>query len=691
MSINYNGKSSEFLTQDELDVYTEDVLKKMTLKDKMNQITGNWSQLKFVLDGMTIKNFKFGFRYNNLPYPAGGYEPMGIEPMKFVDGPRGVVSGQSTCFPVAIGRGATFDPELERQVGLAIGAEVRANDGNYFGGVCINLLRHPAWGRAQETYSEDTYLLGEFGAALTQGVQEHKVMACVKHYALNSMENARFKVNVEIDERSLREIYLPHFKKCLDAGAASVMGAYNLFRQHRCCESDYLLNKILRDEWGFKGFVISDFIFGIKDAKKALQAGLDIEMPYKFKFKALDKAVKKGEVSETVVEEAARRVIRTLIQFTPTSKDRKYDKNLLACKEHVKLAKEVAEKSMVLLKNETNILPFSVKDTKTIAVIGKLADYENIGDHGSSRVRPPYIVKPLQAIKKFTDFDIVFNDGENIEEAVRIAQKADKVVFVAGYNFEHEGEKVTEKGNLGGDRTNLGLLESDVLLLRRLSKVNEQMVTVLIGGSAITTSNIEDYTKGIIMAWYPGMEGGTAIANVLFGRINPSGKLPITIPKDESQLPYFDKDAAEITYDYYHGYLLADKENYDVAYPFGFGLSYTTFELKHTNVQLLNEVIKVSLQLYNTGNMDGEEVVQVYIGARDSKVERHYKELKAFKKVFVNKGKHENVTLEVPINDLAYYDEKAADWQIEATTYQVYVGASSDNQMLNVFEINLNK
>jgi len=254
------------LNKQEIEQASKNLLEQMTLREKVWLLNANWDPISNVL--------KYQNPYNPIPIETNGCKRLNITPIKFSDGPRGVVMGKSTCFPVSMARGASFDRALEKKVGDVIGKEARAQGANYFGGVCINLLRHPAWGRAQETYGEDPFHLGEMGKALTESVQEHNVIACLKHYAVNNIENSRFRVNVKADERTLREVYLPHFKKSIRAGAASVMGAYNLYEGDHCCESDFLLNKVLREDWGFEGFTISDFIFGIRDALKAIKSGL---------------------------------------------------------------------------------------------------------------------------------------------------------------------------------------------------------------------------------------------------------------------------------------------------------------------------------------------------------------------------------------------------------------------------------
>ena len=337
------------ISEEEIDKMARDAVGQMTTEEKVQMMSPRLKGfLKFGLEMLGD-----GFKYNQHSYQAGGNERLNIPTMRFFDGPRGLVSGKATCFPVSMSRAASFDKDLEFRVGDAIGREIRANGGNYFGGVCINLLRHPAGGRAQEGYGEDSYLTGQMGTALMKGVQTNNVMACIKHYALNNQENTRFDVNVEVDERVLREVYLAHFKECVDNGAASVMGSYNKFRGDNACASPHLLTKVLKEDWGFKGFTISDFIFGVRNTEKSATAGLDIEMPaVRFYGKKLLKAVKEGKVPEKYVDESAFRVARTVLKFeTAPDPVSEYPKSLIGCKEHISLALEAAEKSMVLMQN----------------------------------------------------------------------------------------------------------------------------------------------------------------------------------------------------------------------------------------------------------------------------------------------------------------------------------------------------
>ncbi len=708
------------LSREQVEEKAQALLEQMTLKEKVWMLNGNWDPV-----GNAQKHE--GNMYNPTPIETTGCPRLGISPIGFSDGPRGVVMGHSTCFPVSMARGASFDPDLEKRIGDVIGQEVRAQGANYFGGVCINLLRHPAWGRSQETYGEDPFLLGEMGSALTKGVQEHNVMACVKHYAVNNIENSRFWVNVKADERTMREVYLPHFKKCIDAGAASVMGAYNLFNDDHCCESHTLLTDILRDDWGFDGIAISDFVAGVRDTKKAIEAGLDIEMPMPIHYQQnLLKAVEEGSVSEELVNTAVLRILRTLLVFENTPEKMAYTMDLVANKEHTELAREVAEKSMVLIKNANGVLPLQ-KTVKRILIAGELGDKANTGDAGSSKIDAPYVVTPLEGLRNYfgANAEIVFCDESELDKATTEAAKADCVIIAVGNDMHDEGEFISapkegvddfvfadavaigyenmgkpqtvsmaafeadEEGALGGDRVNLSLKPAQIELIQRIGSINPNTVVVLIGGGMIMTKEWDDTVPAIVYGWYSGMEGGNALPRVLFGDVNPSGKLPFTIPQDKSHLPYFSNTDAEITYDLYHGYTLLDKQGHQPAYPFGFGLSYTTWEYGAAQLDKQDRQVMVTVDLKNTGDAAGAEVVQVYVGKKQSAVDRQKKLLKGFKKVYLAPGQSTTVSIPVDFDELRYFSNEQRKWVFEPGTYVFYVGPSSDESTLQVKEAKL--
>lgn len=667
------------VSDEEIDKMARDAVGKMKLEEKVAMMTPVLkSMLKFALE--MAGN---GMKYNHDSYQAGGNERLNIPTMRFFDGPRGLVSGEATCFPVSIARAASFDRDLEYRIGDVIGKEVRAAEGNYFGGVCINLLRHPAGGRAQEGYGEDSYLTGQMGVSLMKGVQSNNVMACIKHYAVNNQENTRFDVNVEADERVLREVYLPHFMECVDNGAASVMGSYNKFRGDQVCASSYLLTKVLKEDWNFRGFVISDFIFAVKDTELSARAGLDIEMPTTiFYGNKLLKAVKDGRVPENHIDESAFRIARTVLKYEMAPDPLPdYPESLIGSGEHIALALEAAERSIVLMQNNNKVLPFDRKETKRVLVAGKLAVSQNIGDHGSSRVRPAYIVTPLDGLKKLygSEVEFIHDSGENTDSLKEKIRKADAVVYVVGYNHDDEGEYATKsKYTTGGDRKSLRLHESESRMIRETAMLSKNSVVVLIGGSAIIVEEWKDKVNGIIHAFYPGMEGGTAIAKVLFGDVNPGGKLPFTVASDESHYPGFDINATEVTYDRYHGYIKLDHDGNKASFPFGFGLSYTEFSHDSLSVECGPDGVVASLIVTNTGERKGDQVIQLYIGFDGSKVEREHKLLKGFERVSLNPGETRKVSISCPFERLRYYDPVSGSWILEKMEYQLYLGPDSD-------------
>ncbi|MBC7248162.1 MAG: glycoside hydrolase family 3 C-terminal domain-containing protein [Actinobacteria bacterium] len=653
----------------------------MSLRKKTRQMSGHMKPWEMLISLA---------RYNYRPFRSGADRRLGIPPIRFTDGPRGVSLDHSTCFPVSMARGATWDVALEERIGEAMGVEARSQEADFLGAVCINLLRHPGWGRAQETYGEDPYLLGEMGAAMVRGLQKH-VMACVKHFACNSIECSRFRVDVRVDERALREVYLPHFKRCVDEGAAAVMSAYNRVNGAYCAHNSHLLRDILKGEWGFRGLVMSDFVLGTRDTVKAALGGLDIEMPHTFHFgRRLRRAVRDGRVPMSVVDEAVTRILRQKARFAETGTRSDYGRRKVACREHVALALEAARKSVVLLKNEGGALPLRSGEIRSLAVIGRLADLANLGDHGSSRVRPPYAVTVLEGLRERAgdEVRIDYRDGGDLEEASRAARNADACVVVVGLTARDEGEYMPWPVKAGGDREDLSLRPRDVRLLEVVAKASPRCIVVLEGGSAVLTSGWRDEVEAVLVAWYPGMEGGNAVADIIFGEVNPCGKLPVTFPEDNEQLPPFDKKARSLEYGYYHGYRLFDKQGMRPAFPFGFGLSYTTYEYRDLRLSAEEMSpegsLRVEAEVANTGGMAGEEVVQLYVAYPSSRVERPVKELKGFARVRLAPGESRSVPFLLRACDLAYYDAEKGRWEVEETTYRLFAGSSSRPEDLHL-------
>lgn len=648
-----------------------------------------------------------GKGYNLEPIVAGAVPRVGLPGIRFSDGPRGAAIGRSTAFPVPMARGATWDPDLEERVGEAIGAEIRAQGGNFFGGVCVNLLRHPAWGRAQETYGEEPLLLGMMGTALAQGAQRH-VMACVKHYACNSMENQRFTVDVEVDLPTLHEVYLPHFRAVVQAGVASVMSAYNSVNGKWCGQNETLLTEILREEWGFEGFVMSDFIWGVRDPVGSLAAGLDIEMPFaQQRQMTLRPALDAGSASWADVERAALRILRTQLRFAAGVPDSAPPREVVASAEHRALAREVAARSMVLLRNElvegALVLPLKVEELSRVAVVGRLADVPNTGDHGSSDVRAPSVVTPLAGLRAaLPGVELTRPASEGLEDAAAAASGADAAIVVVGYTAEDEGEyvgsfdpklatlyppsddpealdqlaHVWEQGPqfVGGDRDSLRLHPDDEAHIQAVAAVNPRTVVVVVAGAAVVMEQWRHDVAAILISWYAGMEGGAALADVLLGASEPGGRLPFTVPRAESDLPPFDKDAAKVRYDRWFGQRLLDRDGKQAAYPLGFGLAYTSFTIDDVQVALAHDagVLQIRASVENTGSRRGGHVVQAY-ATRPGPSERF---LIGFARAELAPGERVRVAVDVPLERLATW-RGPGSWEIRPGAYTIDVGASS--------------
>lgn len=598
------------------------------------------------------------------PFVAGAVPRLGIPGIRFSDGARGVVIGASTAFPVTMARAATWDPELEERVGVAIGLETKARGANYSASICVNLLRHPAWGRAQECYGEDPVLTGRMGSAMTRGVREH-VMACVKHFALNSMEDARFEVDVSVDEHALHEVYLPHFKAVVDAGADSVMSAYNRVRGEYMDVNRPLLTGVLREEWGFTGFVTSDWVFGTHDAVAGLEAGLDVEMPLRLRrARELPGALDRGALPRATVLRSARRILRTCLLHAASVETPRPSAAIIASPAHRALAREVAAASVVLLQNEPvdgePVLPLAAA-TRHIAMIGALAAQPNLGDHGSSRVRPPSTSSPLQGLREaLPGARITAASGRDLRAAADAARAADTAIVVVGLDQHDEGESVVtgsvdvgaisrafRSGPLrfaltgvarlasrfvrGGDRGSLDLPPADVRLIGAVAAANPRTVVVLIGGSAILIEAWRRQVPAVLIAWYGGMEGGRALADVLTGRTEPGGRLPFVLPTDAAHLPPFDRTAKAVVYDDRWGQRRLDGDGHEPAFPFGFGLGYTTFEHRLVGHRFDDAGGSAEVVVTNTGDRAGSTVVQVY--AADASLRRPVAQLLGFTKV----------------------------------------------------------
>ncbi|MGP3980159.1 glycoside hydrolase family 3 C-terminal domain-containing protein [Streptomyces sp. KR80] len=633
------------------DAAAEKLLAQLTRKERLALLDGDLPFWQGLADMMTNG-------YNRAPLPMGRIDRLGIPGLLFSDGPRGVVMGHSTAFPVSMARGATWDVQLEERVGVAIGLEVRAQGGNFFGGVCINLPRHPAWGRVQETYGEDPILLGEFGAALTRGVQRN-AMAVAKHYALNSMENARFTVDVTADEAALHEVYLAHFRRVVNEGVAGIMTAYNSVNGDWAGQNEHLMEGILRRMWGFDGVTVSDFLFGLRDAAASLRAGLDVEEPFRQqRAQHLPADLEEGRACWDDVDRAARRILRTQLRHYATREQAEPPIEVVFSAEHRALAREVAARGMVLLKNdpvgEVPLLPLRRDRLASLAVIGRLADLANTGDHGSSDVRAPEVITALQGMTEALPHTrITHVADDDPAAAAAAAAQADVAIVVAGYTAADEGEYLgsgtladpallqlfppagddpvgqqfaavtANPGDIpvnavvgassGGDRASLRLRPIDADIIRSVAVANPRTLVAIVTAGAVITEEWRQAVPAVLLAWYSGCEGGRALADVLLGDADAAGRLPYAIPTSEEHLPPFDRDATAITYDKWFGQRLLERDGHVPAFPLGFGLSYTSFTLSDLTFGAPDgDAFTATVTVTNTGPRDGRHVVQLY-------------------------------------------------------------------------------
>jgi beta-glucosidase len=658
------------------------------------------------------------------PWPAGQLPRLGLKGLHFVDGPRGVVlEGGATTFPVPMARGASWNPELEERIGEAIAREARSFGANWVAAVCINLLRHPGWGRAQETYGEDPVHVGALGAAMTRGLERHTI-ACVKHFALNSIDSSRFLVDVQASPRVLHELYLPHFRDCVEAGAGSVMSAYNQVNGRWCGENPELLDGILKRRWGFQGVVVTDFIFGLRDGVAGLLAGQDLEMPFRMIFQgSLAEALAEGRLPLARIDDAVLRQLR--VQLRVPAGD--HPPALRRCPEHLSLAREAARQAIVLLRNERAVLPLGNLDS--LAVIGPLAATANLGDRGSSDTRPPpgAVVTPLAGLRAARpELPIHHDTGRDPARAAALAARCDTAVVVAGLDWRLEGEHIhpgdiapilaqipppdgllrspgwprlrplwqrftgavswltshasaSEGGDFAaGDRTSLRLPPEQVALIEAIAAANPRTVVVLMGGGAILTREWEERVPGLLLLWYPGEQGGHALAEVLFGAVSPSGRLPFAIPVSEDHLPPFEPRAARVVYDLWHGYRRLRRLGQAAAYPFGFGLSYSSFAHTQPVAMLHNGEVELAINVCNSGALAAADVVQVYLEPPGRLLERPKRSLVAFQRLSLEPGESRRLHLAIPLRRLACFDPDHDRFVVEAGLHRLVVASDAE-------------
>ena len=671
----------------------------MTLEERLGCLSGEPAFWPGIIDLTTGGYHAHG-------WPAARVERLGVPGLNFADGPRGCVLGPSTTFPVSMARGASFDPALEERIGDAIGAELRASDATFTGAVCMNLLRHPAWGRAQETYGEDPHHVGEMATALTRGLQRH-VMACMKHFACNSMENARFKVDVVADERALHEVYLPHFKRVATSGVAAVMSAYNSLNGHWCGDSHPLLTGILRDDWGWDGLVVTDFIMGLRDPVASVQAGCNIEMPFRQqRTQVLPGAVASGELDVADVDARVAETLATFLRFVEVFTNAP-DRSVVGCAEHRALARRAAVESIVMLRNE-DLLPLELSAIGRIAVLGPLAAVPNLGDGGSSNVLhtpdPVTLLAGIEAAAVPRGVSVAHSDRE-----ASVAAGADLAGGVVGYTRHDEGEYMDDGGTVflklapaldhpelgladptqaesllagfgdagavagsskGGDRASLRLHPADEQLIAAAAAVCDRVVVAVMAGSAVVMPWL-DTVDAALMVWYPGSEGGHALADVLFGQSEPGGRLPFAVPRHESDLVDFDRDADTAVYGLLHGQWHLDARGTEARLPFGHGLGYTTFEFGDAEVTEDQVIVGVT----NTGRRSGSTVVQVYGRVPASAYERPPKRLVGFAKIRLAPG--ESTDAAVPIDPSVLDLRIGGTWIREDSPIEYSVGSDA--------------
>ena len=667
------------------------------------------AKINSLIKKMTLEE-KITMLHANSIFKTGGIPRLGIPGLSMDDGPLGVreelsskgewesanlTTDSATFFPNGSALAATWNPSLAYRYGVALGEEARARGKDVILAPAINITRDPINGRTYEYLSEDPFLNSQLAVNSIKGIQTQNVAACVKHFALNNQETNRANVNVEVSERALREIYLPAFKASIEEGNAwSIMSAYNKVRGEYCSQNAYLLNTILKGEWSFKGIVISDWS-GTHSTVAAANNGLDVEMgskpPYEnFYFaKRLLDSVKAGKVSEKTIDEKVHRILRVLYKTSLSKNRAKGSINTVA---HNQTVYDIASESIVLLKNEKHLLPLNTAGIKTIAVIGDNATRTNHSGGYGAGVKAKYEITPLQGLQHALGKTIQINfaqgyrpgvnqdDPSLITEAVNTAKKSDIAILFIGGNRDYESE--------GLDRKDLSLPFGEQALVDAVTAANANTIVVVIGGAPYDINKIKKDNQTIVWSWFNGSEGGHALADVLTGKVNPSGKLPFTFPVslDESPAFYLHTFPGDnLTADYKEGILVGyrwyDTKNIAPLYPFGYGLSYTDFkysELKTDKKDYKNnENITVTTKVKNTGKRAGKEIVELYIGKPNSAVERAEKELKAFKKVMVPAGKEVTVTLSVPVKSLAYYDEGKSKWVVEPGKYNLMVGKSS--------------
>lgn len=673
-------------------------------------------------------------------FSSAGVPRLGIPELWTDDGPHGVrpevlwdewnqagwTNDSCIAFPALTALAATWDRDVSRLYGKSLGEEARYRKKDVLLGPGVNIYRTPLNGRNFEYMGEDPYLAAKMVVPYIKGLQSNGVAACLKHFALNNNEVNRHTSNVIVDDRALYEIYLPAFKEAVDSGVWSVMGAYNLYKDQHLCHNQYILNDILKGEWGFDGAVISDW-GGTHDTEQAIHNGLDLEFgswtdglsqgtnnAYDNYYLAMPylKLIKAGKVGTKELDEKARRVLR-LMYRTVMDNNRPYGS--LCSPEHSEAARHIGEEGIVLLANRGNVLPMKLDGRKKVAVIGENAIKMMTVGGGSSSLKAKYEISPLDGLRKRLagKADVVYargyvgdttgeyngvTTGQNladdrtpeqlIAEAVDVAKDADYVIFVGGLNKDNHQDCEDS------DRAGLELPYNQDAVIEALAAVNPNLIVVNISGNAVAMPWV-DKVPAIVQAWFLGSEGGNALASVLTGDVNPSGKLPMTFPARLSDVgahavgqypgtPRNDgSNIVDIEYreGIFVGYRWADKNKIQPLFPFGHGLSYTTFDYGKATIDKTegsaDDVFTVSIPVTNTGDRAGREIVQLYVSDLKTTLPRPVKELKGFKKISLEPGQTETVTFEISRDDLSYFDADKHAWVVDPGKFEALVGASS--------------
>ena len=652
-------------------------------------------------------------------FSSAGVPRLGIPEMWMSDGPHGIraeklwdewddagwTSDSCTAFPALTCLAATWNPTLADTYGQAVGEEARYRNKAVLLGPGVNIYRTPLNGRNFEYMGEDPFLASAMVVPYIQGVQRNGVAACVKHFAVNDQETDRFNVEVKIDDRTLHEIHLPAFKAAVhDGGVWAVMGSYSIYKGQHCCHNQYLLRDLLKRDWGFDGVVISDW-GGTHDTREAALNGLDMEMgswtngltlswsnAYNEYFLAdpFLELLRSKEIDEEIVNDKARRILRLMFRTT-MNPDRPYGS--FATKEHALIGRKIAQEGIVLLKNQDNLLPLDPKQPRRILVVGENAQKMMTLGGGSSELKVKYEISPLQGIENYFSpaSQVTYAEGYSsvptqnrhalLLEAVDAARKADVVIFVGGLN-KNENQDCE-----GADRRSLNLPYGQDELIGELARVNRNLVAVIISGNAIAMPWVNE-VPAIVEAWYGGTEAGNAIASVLAGEVNPSGKLPFTFPVRLEDNPAIALDAypgdgkqVEYKEGIFVGYRWNDREQIKPLLCFGHGLSYTTFEYGKVTAEGRqmgpDGTITVSVPVKNTGSRAGAEIVQLYVSDLKSSLPRPVKELKGFRKITLQPGQEQMVSFTIDRKALSFYDDTKQDWVAEPGTFEVLVGASA--------------